>query len=121
LHGPFALAYNPAFYKHTNNFKFLDSMVDKIPKEATVMTHNNLAVRFTHQKVWLLRQNYSYYKPDYILIDLRSGQNPNNFYGTDNYASIAAQLKIDPNYSLLYHTESQFVFKIRAEKNKSQL
>ena len=121
LHGPFALAYNPAFYKHTSDFKFLDSMIDKVPKEATVMTHNNLAVRFTHQKVWLLRQNYSYYKPDYILIDLRSGQNPNNFYGTDNYASIAAQLKIDPNYSLLYHTESQFVFKIRAEKNKSQL
>lgn len=51
------------------------------PPTATIATHNNLAAKFTHQRVWLLKENYELHMPDYILIDIREGQNPNNFFG----------------------------------------
>ena len=54
LHGPFALAYNKAFYTHTKDFDFLNDVVRLVPKNSTIMTQNNLASHFTHQKIWLL-------------------------------------------------------------------
>lgn len=114
LHGPLALAYNYDFYKHTGDFNFLDQISAKIPKDSSVMTQNNLAVRFTHQKVWLLRENYNDYMPDYILIDLRGGQNPNNFFPADNVSKkLIISLGRDPKYVLAYSTEEQFIFKKR--------
>lgn len=112
LHGPFALAYNPIFYRHTNDFVFLNELLEKIPKDASIMTSNNLAARFTHQKVWLLRENYDKYKPDYILIDNRAGQNPNNFFGSvGSIPDIIEWLKKDSKYKMIYNTEEQFIFK----------
>lgn len=112
LHGPFLLVSNKAFYEHTKDFKFLEAMVAKVPKDAVVMTQNNLASRFTHQQVWLLRFDYKKYNPDYILIDDRIGQNPNNFFGTEkNIDSIITKLKTDSDYRLVYTTKEQFIFK----------
>lgn len=111
LKGPFGLSYNPDFYKHSKDFTFLDNMIKMIPKEATVMAQNNLAAKFTHQKVWLLRKNYYYYNPDYILIDIRAGQNPNNFFGTKEHLKILASIKRNPDYSIIYQTKEQLVFK----------
>jgi uncharacterized membrane protein len=54
LHGPFGLAYNSEFYRHTNDFEFLSKMNAKIPIDAIVMTHNDLALRFSHKKIYLL-------------------------------------------------------------------
>lgn len=110
LHGPFALAFHPQFYKHTKEFSFLDKMVDVVPKSATVMTHNNLASRFTHQKVWLLRSDYKKYMPEYIIIDAREGQNPNNFFPTKHYEKILMNLMNDPSYNRVYETKEQFIF-----------
>lgn len=112
LHGPFALSYNKAFYPHSNDFEFLNKMIRQIPPEAVVMTQNNIAPRFTHQKVWLLRNNYSDYKPDYILIDNREGQNPNDFFASPNDISdIIEKLKKEKRYRLIYQTREQFIFK----------
>ncbi len=111
LHGPFGLSYNLDFYKHSNDFGFLNKMVEIVPKNATVMTQNNLATRFTHQKVWLLRRNYYYYNPDYILVDLRNGQNPNDFFGSKEYLKTVADIKKDLNYKVIYQTEEQLIFK----------
>lgn len=111
LHGPLALAYNPDFYSHTKDFQFLDDLVKKIPRNASVMAQNNLAVRFTHQEVWLLRDDYQSYKPDYIVIDTRGGQNPNNFFGVKNFSKTVQSLKKDENYSAIYKTDEQFIFK----------
>ena len=72
LHGPFLLAVNPVFYKHTSDFIFLEKLIVKIPKNTSIMTQNNLGVRFTHQKFIFLREEYSAYAPDYVLIDNRS-------------------------------------------------
>lgn len=110
LHGPLALAYNPAFYAHTKDFVFLDNLVAKIPSNVSVMTQNNLASHFTHQKVFLLRDDYGNYKPEYIVVDLRKDQNANNFYGTKNISVIMELLRKDPKYELIYKTKEQFIF-----------
>jgi len=117
LHGPLGLAYNRAFYAHTKNFAFLDKLVLQVPKGATVMAQNNLATRFTRQTVYLLRKNYPDYRPDYIVIDARDGQNPNNFFGIKDYQGIGdveaiiATLQSDPLYETAYKTQKQFVFR----------
>lgn len=113
LHGPFALSYNPAFYKHTGDFDFLNSLVDKVPSNASVMAQNNLAVKYAHQKVWVLRPNYRDYKPDYIVMDVREGQNPNNFFANGDPYSTLERLKRDTLYDLIYRTDEQYLFKRR--------
>lgn len=117
LHEPLGLAYNPAFYAHSKNFAFLDRLIAQVPNDATVMAQNNLATRFSHQTVYLLRKNYWDYNPDYIVIDAREGQNPNNFFGIKDYRGIGdveaiiAVIRADPAYETVYETEKQVIFK----------
>jgi len=75
------------------------------------MTQNNLAVRFTHQNIAMLQYNYSSFNPDYVLIDLRKGQNPNNFFTIHNIKGIFERLRADKNYHLIYSTNEQYVYK----------
>lgn len=112
FHAPFGLAYNNAFYNHTKDFVFLDNLVSKVPKNASVMTQNNLAVRFTHQQAWLLRTDYKKFNPDYIVIDARLGQNPNNFFGENNFdiQKFIERLKKDPCYKIKFSTSEQYIF-----------
>ncbi len=111
LRGPFHLAYNKAFYYHTKNFSYLEELLAKIPKNSTVMTQNVLASRFTHQKVYLLSMNYTKFRPEYIIIDFRQGQNPNNFFGTSNVYNIYLALLNDPTYIVYYQQGEQVIFK----------
>ncbi len=111
LHGPLALAYNSAFYKHTKDFTFLNTLIEKVPKDAAVMTQNNLATRFTHQTVWLLRDSFGTYSPAYVVVDARSGQNPNNYFGMHDFYGTVNGLKQDPQYEILYKTDEQFIFR----------
>lgn len=112
LHGPLALAYNSAFYAHTKDFGFLDTLVSQVPPGASVMTHNNLAVRFIHKNnTWLLRDGYDDVKPDYIVLDLREGQNPNNFFGVKDLGKLVLFLNRDKHFTKVYATEKQFVYK----------
>ena len=108
LHGPLGLFYNKAFYAHSKDFAFLDALVAKIPKNASVMTQNNLAVRFTHQTVYLPDMNYHMSKPEYVLLDLRDGQNPNNFFGSHAKSiwQFVDKLSTDPQYTLITDTSS---------------
>lgn len=116
LRGPLGLSYNPAFYSHTKGFKFLDDLVSQIPVNASVGTQNNLATRFTHNNnVWILRENYDYNKPDYILMDLRTGQNVNNFFLTKNPEVILRNLLSDKNYTAIYNNGNQYIFKRKNE------
>jgi len=110
LHGPFALAYNSAFYNHTKDFTFLNNLIKRIPNDIPVMAQNNLAPRFTHQKVLFLTRDYETYKPEYIVLDVRTGQNPNNFFGTKDFFGILELLRKDFKYELVYKTKDQFIF-----------
>lgn len=113
LHGPFGLSYNMDFYKHSNDFTFLNQLVKKVPKNVTVMTQNNLATRFTHQKVLFLRSNYYEYKPEYIVLDLRKGQNPNDFFPMKmaEVEKFTTDLLKDKCYETIFSTDEQFVYK----------
>ena len=119
LRAPFGLFYNSAFYSHTKDFAFLNNLVAKIPPTASITAQNNLASHFTHQEVWLLRSNHAMgaydsfeqHKPQYILLDLRSGQNPNDFYGIDDLPFLYQSLVHNPHYHVYYHTENQYIFK----------
>lgn len=113
LHGPFLLAFNRDFYLQTAKMVFLDEMVKIVPRDASVMTHNNLASRFTHQETHLLTSNYEVFKPGYILLDLREGQSPNNFccnLSLEKAKNIYKKLLKDSKYTLVYKTDDQFVF-----------
>ncbi len=119
LHGPFSLAYNSALYAHTKDFAFLDTAIKKIPKNASVMTQNNILPHFTHQKSWLLisdiyRYNGEYYtlqQPDYILIDNRSGQNSNNYYGVSDMQFLLTNLQKDTSYTNMYRQGDLWIFR----------
>ena len=116
LRGPLALSYNMSFYTHTKNFQFLNNLVSQIPPDVTVMTQNNLASHFTHQKnIWVLKDNYESYKPDYIVLDLRTEQNINNFFPTKNPAFILNKLIHDKDYLSVYDNGNQYIFKRKSE------
>jgi uncharacterized membrane protein len=119
LHAPFGLAYNPRFYEHSADFQFLDTLVTKVPQHASVMAQNNLAIRFDHQQVWTLQSDQKkfipdYYvqkKPQYIVIDARQGQNPNNYFLVKDMGYLLEELKKDTNYLIVYQTSDQYIFK----------
>lgn len=119
LHGPLGLAFNKSFYTHSQNFAFLDDLVKRIPPDATVMTQNNLASHFTHQDVRLLRdkcnicseEHYLSVMPEYVVIDNRLGQNPNNYYGVDDLGKILKVLQKDKDYQIIYSQKDQYIFK----------
>lgn len=113
-HGPFALSYNPAFYQHTKDFEFLNKMVSLVPKNASVMTQNNIGPHLTHQTLWNLRMKYEELAPDYILIDTRPNQNANDFFGSSkNFRNedFIEKVSGDKCYKTIYKTKYQFVFK----------
>lgn len=114
LRGPLALSYNPVFYRHSKDFGFLNSLVERIPKHASVMTQNNLASHLTHQQVYLLSESYSIIKPEYIVLDLRGNQNPNNFFPTKKLPSLLKSVREDKNYETVYKTKEQYIYRRKA-------
>lgn len=74
------------------------------------MAHNNIAVRFDHQKFIYMRAAYHSYAPDYVLIDNRAGQNPNNFLFAPTGTEMIESLKQDSNYTIMYHAGDQYIF-----------
>ncbi len=121
LHGPLGLVYNPAFYTHTQNLNFLRDFLAKIPNRGLVMTQNNLAVQLTHSHhVMLLRDNYWQWMPDIIAIDIRGGQNPNNYWpvSPSQFDQLYKELSKDPNYESKTVNKQQILF---VKKDKVQM
>lgn len=114
LRGPLGLAYNRAFYAHTQNFQYLEDLVQKVPSSTTIMTQNNLASRFTDRDVFLLREEYQQISPEVIVLDLREGQSPNNYMGVSDPQDIVSALNIDPTYTLIYHEGQKYIFQKKA-------
>lgn len=111
LRGPLGLSYNPAFYRNTKNFAFLNDLIARVPPGTTVMTMNNIAPHMIHtHKVYLLRGVYEDFMPEYFVLDLRDGQNYNNFFGADIEA-IKLTLPKDTRYSVFYQNGEQIIYK----------
>lgn len=111
LHGPFLLVFNKAFYEHTKTFIYLDQLVDRIPENESVAAQNNLAVRFIKQHSYILRDEYWKIPANYIVMDMRDGQNPNNFLGIKDEKKLLSNLLNDRKYSLYFNKGSSYIFK----------
>lgn len=112
-HGPLGLFYNRDFYAHTSNFAFMRTFLDIIPNQGLVMTFNNIAPHLTHShNVMLLRPYYWLWRPDVIALDLRPGQNPNNFWPLpeNQLLDMYEGLVNDPCYEQMYAHLDQVVF-----------
>ncbi len=115
LHGPLGLSYNRAFYANTKNFAFLNTLIARIPKGTTVMTQNDIAPHMIHtHKVYLLRAVYDSFLPEYFVLDLRAGQNFNDFFGADIEA-LKLTLPHDTRYRLIYSTKEQFIYQRKSD------
>lgn len=83
IKNPIMLVFNKDFYKVTENNKFLWELVSKTPRGDKIMTQNHLGFIFAHDEVYLLTRDFgllSSIVPRYIVVDMREGQNPNNFF-----------------------------------------
>lgn len=111
LHGPFLLVFNKVFFTHTKTFEYLDELIGKIPENASVAAQNNLAVRFIKQRSHILRDEYWAISANYIVIDMRDGQNPNNFLGIRDEKKLLNNLLNDKRYSIFFHKGNSYIFK----------
>ena len=101
LHGPLMLATHPVFYEQTRRNVFLDNFNKKIPRTGLLMTLNNLAAHQSTRPVVLLSlKNFDVIKPDVVALDLREGQNANDFFPAtfDEAKKIDAMLQINSAY-----------------------
>jgi len=123
-HGPFGLAYNLEFYKHTFRQDFMWDFINKIPRNGKVMLQNNIAVFFTHNDVYILKdcQWINTVKPDVIAFDFRPGQNVNNWWPTTDHEMRmdVALLKESPAYSVKYNDDYRYIF-IKSDNNQVDL
>lgn len=108
---PLLLFTNKAFYQHTQNFKFLDRLIEHIPEDGVVMAQTNIAAKIAYRKVYMLRDNYQDFNPDYIVVDLREGQEPNNFLNIQDFDKLIENLRDDPNYEIYYDQGEQLIYK----------
>lgn len=116
LHGPLMLATHPVFYQQTKDAVFLDPFIAQIPDAGILMTQNNIAAHFTHGNTFLLHPEYERIRPDVIAVDLRPGQNANNFFPrTERMAQdMVASVSADPAYTKQMVTDTQFIFSLKA-------
>jgi uncharacterized membrane protein len=89
---PILLATNTTFWKEWNKKTLLFNELPCVPPTGSVMSQNNILPHLIQrkEKVYLLSSKYKIYKPKYIVMDLSSGQNPNNFYSGEinNYSQV---------------------------------
>ncbi len=112
LRGPLALGYNPVFYQQFAGVKYVEDFVKEVPRQGLIMTQNDLAVRFTHDKLMLLTLDYKKYSPDTIVLNLTPGQNPNSFYplGYDGAIKLKNILIKDKSYQLKKFADELYLF-----------
>jgi len=75
------------------------------------MAETNIAARIAYRgKVIMLRDNYDQFSPDYVVVDFREGQEPNNFFGVD-FPDFKSKIYNDPTYFIYYDQGEQVIFK----------
>ena len=76
------------------------------------MAPNNIAVRLSHYDVILMHGDYENYNPDVIVIDLREGQNANNYWPLQEgiVKSLRDRLRSDPSYTDIYNDPNRHIF-----------
>lgn len=118
LRGPLQLIFNSAFYEQNQRVKYVDNFVRHFPKAGLVMTQNDLAVRLTHQDVVLLRREYQLINPDYVILNLTPGQNPNSFFplSYSQARQLKDELMQDSGYDLTKYADELYLFSKASRK-----
>lgn len=112
LRGPFGLFFNPVFYEQNQRVLYVDRLINESFRDGLIMTQNDLALRLSHVNVMLLRDEYQKIKPNYIILNLTPGQNPNSFYPLSYEDAILLKDRLleDSAYNYRSLTEYQFIF-----------
>lgn len=114
LHGPLLLAHHPVFYQDTQKAKFMRDFFKAIPaNRGLVMTGNNIAAHLSHKSVTLIDvKNFDDISPDVVALDLREGQNANNFFPStyDDTKRLAAYLSGNLQYIRVGYNDFQHIF-----------
>jgi uncharacterized membrane protein len=114
FHGPLGLFYNPEFYRITAKQGYMNDFVAKVPRVGKIMVQNNLAVRFTHENLYLLLgdEHIRQVDPDVIVLDFHPGQNISNFWPNSEEAMVkmSKQLLSDPRYLTYYQEDYRYIF-----------
>lgn len=112
--GPLGLFYNPDFYRITSEQGYMNDFVARIPKKGKIMVQNNLAVRFTHNDLYILlnEQHIKDVDPDVIALDFRPGQNINNYWPSseDAMKKMAGELLSNQRYKVFYREDHRYIF-----------
>ena len=118
-YSPMNLAISPIFWKELKPNKEFFDFFNKIPKNGTVMSQNNVLAYVSNRKedLYYLKKKYWIQKPDIVAFDLTPGQNPNNFYESSPewILQIRDSLIKDRSYKLLYDRNNRYIF-IRINK-----
>lgn len=112
---PINVIINPQFYATFQGDQSLKELLQKVPKQGTIMAQNNILAYAVNRtdKVYLLNDKYNEIKPDIIAIDLSDGASINNYYGTgrDKAILIKDQLLADQNYQRVQQqNENTYLF-----------
>lgn len=112
LHGTMLLGTHPVFYQDAKNAKYLRDFINHVPREGLIMTPNNLGAWLSHSSLILPTLKYKEYKPDTIVLDVRDGQNGNNFFPLQphQYFELSAQVATDSAYALQYQSSEQSIY-----------
>lgn len=113
---PLFLIFNPAFYQNSHNNQFLFNFISHVPKDGSIMTQNHLGLMFSDREVMKMVNDFEmvlYYAPDYLVYDLRSEQNPNNFFPIDQLKLQQTTEKLISlnKYEVYYHHNDQYILK----------
>lgn len=116
IKAPLLLVINPDFYRSTPRNQFLWDFISHVPPEGRIMTMNHLGVPFSRQGVVPFAHNPDElidYDPDYVVYDLREGQNPNNFnpYPEAYVQQMVQDLQDSGAYEVYYQSGDQFILK----------
>lgn len=112
LHGPLGLFYNPAFYTQTQGVEYLNNFAKYFPKTGIIMTQNDIGARLSHQDVRIIRLDYKSVNPDYVILNLTPGQNPNSFYpwSLEQVTELKNKLLEDQNYKVTKYADELYLF-----------
>ncbi len=113
---PLLLTINQDFYKNTKKNEFLWDLIEAVPQNGSVMTQNHLGLPLSKQTTYMLAQDYKELlelQPDYLVYDLRDGQNQNNFFPTSekNWKQIIEQAISSGLYEEFFKKGSLYIVK----------
>lgn len=109
FHSPLLLLRKSEFWRKEDWMKDDDYIITQVPKNASVAAQNNLVPHLSlRQKIYVLP---TIKDADYIVLDLREGQDGFNFYGLSFDAMRQLQSDLNVEYQLIDQKGQAYLYK----------